>query len=116
MSEPLERAEELFAGFEAELRVELPAGADIFDAHTHLGDDIDGMAGRFEELEATMDRYGITRCNIFCLDEPDRHPGFRAGNDRTLEFAARSNGRMIPYVRLDLAEDPIEEAERWHDA
>ena len=115
MSEPLERAEELFAGFEAELRAELPAGADIFDAHTHLGDDIDGMAGRFEELEAMMDRYGISRCNIFCLDEPDRHPGFRAGNDRTLEFAARSNGRMIPYVRLDLTEDPIDEAKRCLD-
>ena len=115
MSEPLERAEELFAGFEAELRAELPAGTDIFDAHTHLGDDIDGMAGRFEELEAMMDKYGISRCNIFCLDEPDRHPGFRAGNDRTLEFAARSNGRMIPYVRLDLTEDPIDEARRCLD-
>ena len=115
MSQQLERAEELFAGFEAELRAELPAGADIFDAHTHLGDDIDGMAGRFEELEATMDKYGISRCNIFCLDEPDRHPGFRAGNDRTLEAAARSNGRMIPYVRLDLTEDPIDEAKRCLD-
>ena len=115
MSQQLERAEELFAGFEAELRAELPAGADIFDAHTHLGDDIDGMAGRFEELEATMDKYGISRCNIFCLDEPDRHPGFRAGNDRTLEAAARSNGRMIPYVRLDLTEDPIDEANRCLD-
>ena len=88
MSEPLERAQELFAGFEAELRAELPAGADIFDAHTHLGDDIDGMRGRYEELVAIMDRYGISRCNVFCLDEPDRHPAFRAGNDRTLEAAA----------------------------
>jgi predicted TIM-barrel fold metal-dependent hydrolase len=115
VSEPLERARELFAVFEAELRGELPAGADIFDAHTHLGDDIDGMNGRYEELEAVMDRYGISRCNIFCLDEPDRHPGFRAGNDRTLEFAARSNGRMIPFTRLDLTEDPIAEAKRCLD-
>ena len=115
MSEPLERARELFSAFEAQLRGELPAGADIFDAHTHVGDDIDGMSGRYEELVAVMDRYGISRCNIFCLDEPDRHPGFRAGNDRTLECAARSNGRMIPYVRLDLTEEPIEEAKRCLD-
>jgi predicted TIM-barrel fold metal-dependent hydrolase len=115
VSEPFERATELFAGFETELRAELPAGADIFDAHTHLGDDIDGMTGRLDELEAIMDRYGISRCNVFCLDEPDRHPGFRAGNDRTLEFAGRSSGRMIPYVRLDLTEAPIEEAERCLD-
>ena len=115
MSEPLERAQKLFAAFEAELRAELPAGVDIFDAHTHLGDDIDGMSGRYDELVGVMDRYGVSRCNVFCLDEPDRHPGFRAGNDRTLEFAARSDGRMIPYVRLDLTEDPIEEAKRCLD-
>ncbi|HEY2541593.1 MAG TPA: amidohydrolase family protein, partial [Gaiellaceae bacterium] len=57
----------------------------------------------------------ISRCNVFCLDEPDRHPGFRAGNDRTLAFAERSQGRMIPFVRLDLSEDPIGEAERCLD-
>src|SRR5438874_5857701 len=110
--EPLERARELFSEFEAQLRTEMPAGADVFDAHTHLGTDIDGMVGRYEELEAMLDRYGISRCNVFCLDEPDRHPGFRAGNDRTLAFAERSQGRMIPYVRLDLTEEPIAEAER----
>jgi hypothetical protein len=52
---------------------------------------------------------------MFCMDEPDRHPGFRAPNDRTLEHAARSKGRFIPFVRLDLAEDPIGEAERCLD-
>ncbi len=113
--EPLERARELFAAFEVELRAEMPAGVDVFDAHTHLGTDIDGSVGRFEQLEETLDRYGISRCFFFCLDEPDRHPGFRAGNDRTLAFAERSQGRMIPFVRLDLAEDPIGEAERCLD-
>jgi predicted TIM-barrel fold metal-dependent hydrolase len=113
--EPLERARELFSAFEAQLRTEMPAGAGVFDAHTHLGNDIDGMVGRYEELEAMLDRYGVSRCNVFCLDEPDRHPGFRAGNDRTLAFGERSQGRMIPFVRLDLSEDPIAEAERCLD-
>jgi predicted TIM-barrel fold metal-dependent hydrolase len=113
--EPLERARELFDAFEAQLHAEMPAGVDVFDAHTHLGTDIDGMIGRYEELEAMLDRYGISRCFVFCLDEPDRHPGFRAGNDRTLAFAERSQGRMIPFVRLDLGEDPIAEAERCLD-
>jgi predicted TIM-barrel fold metal-dependent hydrolase len=81
----------------------------------HLGNDIDGMIGRYEELLETMDRFGVSRCNMFCLDEPDRHPGFRAGNDRTLEFAERSAGRLVPFVRLDLSEEPIAEAERCLD-
>jgi uncharacterized protein len=115
MSDPLERAHELFAGFEALVRTELPAGADIFDAHTHLGTDIDGMVGRYDELEEVMARYGVSRANFFCLDEPDRVPAFRAGNDRTLAFAERSQGRLIPYVRLDLGDSPIEEAKRCLD-
>src|SRR5437588_10767622 len=49
------------------------------------------------------------------MDEPDRHPAFRAPNDRTLEQARRSGGRLIPFVRLDLGEDPIEEATRCLD-
>jgi uncharacterized protein len=113
--EPLERARELFDVFEGQLRAEMPAGVDVFDAHVHLGTDIDGMVGRYDELAAMLDRFGISRCFMFCLDEPDRHPGFRAGNDRTLEFAERSHGRMIPFVRLDLAEGPNDEAERCLD-
>jgi hypothetical protein len=63
-----------------------------------------------------MARYGISRAFVFCLDEPDRHPGFSAANDRTLAFAERSNGRLIPFLRLDLNESPLEEARRCLDA
>ena len=115
MDDALQRAQKLMAQWDDELRKELPEGAEIFDAHTHLGTDIDGMVGIYEDLERGMDKYGISRCFMFCLDEPDRHPGFQAGNDRTLAFAQRSNGRMIPFARLDLAEDPIGEATRMLD-
>jgi uncharacterized protein len=111
----LERAGQIAASWEERVRADLPGDLDIFDVHTHLGTDIDGMLGHLEELIGVMDRYGISRANMFCLDEPDRHPGFRAGNDRTLEFAARSNGRLIPFVRLALDEGPIEEAKRCLD-
>jgi predicted TIM-barrel fold metal-dependent hydrolase len=113
--EALERARQVAATWDERLRADLPADLDIFDAHTHLGTDIDGMVGRSEELLAGMDRYGFSRAFVFCLDEPDRHPGFRAGNDRTLDFAARSEGRLIPFVRLALDEGPIEEARRCLD-
>lgn len=115
MEDALQRAQELLALYEGELRGELPADADIYDAHVHLGDDIDGMAGRFDELMTGMERYGVSRANMFCLDEPDRHPGFRAANDRTLAFAERSNGRLVPFARLDLTEEPLEEARRSLD-
>jgi predicted TIM-barrel fold metal-dependent hydrolase len=110
------RALELVEQWHRELRALLPADADIFDAHLHLGHDIDGMVGDYDQLVELMDSYGISRAFMFCLDEPDRHPSFTAANDRTLAFAERSNGRLIPFVRLDLNESPIEEARRCLDA
>jgi uncharacterized protein len=112
----LERAQALIAGYDQELARELPVGAEIFDAHVHLGNDIDGFSGVYEDLERINDHYGISRAFMFCMDETDRHPAFRAANDRTLAFAERSGGRLIPFVRLDLAEEPIEEATRALDS
>jgi len=115
VDDPLQRAQNLMAQWDDELRRELPEGADIFDAHTHLGTDIDGMVGIYDDLVRGMDKYGMSHAFMFCLDEPDRHPSFRAGNDRTLVFAERSGGKLIPFVRLDLSEDPIDEAKRCLD-
>jgi predicted TIM-barrel fold metal-dependent hydrolase len=113
--EPIERAQQLLQTYSDELRELVPAGAPVFDAHVHLGTDIDGFVGIQDELHSIMDRFGIQRAFMFCLDEPDRHPAFRAANDRTLASAERSEGRLVPFVRLDLAEGPVEEAERCLD-
>jgi uncharacterized protein len=111
----LQKAQAVIASYDEELTRELPKGAEIFDAHVHLGNDIDGMAGLYEDLERVTDRYGISRCFMFCMDEHDRHPAFKAANDRTLAHAKRSGGRLIPFVRLDLGERPIVEATRCLD-
>jgi uncharacterized protein len=115
VDEPLSRAQELLASYDDELRRLLPEDAEIFDAHVHLGNDIDGFSGQYEELERVMDTYGMSQAFMFCMDEPDREPAFRAPNDRTLDFAERSGGRLIPFVRLDMNESPIEEATRCLD-
>jgi uncharacterized protein len=113
--EAVDRALELSDFWEGELASELPAGAEIFDAHTHVGDDIDGMRGRGDELVSIMERHGIAAAFTFCMDEPDRHPAFTAANNRTLATAEAFPGRLIPFVRLDLAETPVEEAKRCLD-
>jgi predicted TIM-barrel fold metal-dependent hydrolase len=112
----MSRAQQLVARYDDEVARLLPSQAEIFDAHLHLGHDIDGMVGDYDQLIEVMDRYGVGRAFMFCLDEPDRHPAFSAANDRTLAFAERSNGRLFPFVRLDLNESPLEEAQRCLDA
>jgi predicted TIM-barrel fold metal-dependent hydrolase len=115
VDEPLSRAQQLLASYDDELRRLTPEGAELFDAHLHLGHDIDGTSGQYEELERIMDAYGISKAFMFCMDEPDREPAFRAPNDRTLAYAERSGGRLIPFVRLDMNASPIEEAVRCLD-
>ncbi len=110
-----ERARALVDTYDAAVRAELPEGVRLFDAHTHLGDDIDGMHGRYEELDRVLDRYGFEGAFVFCLDEPDREPAFCVPNDRTLAHAERSGGKLIPFVRLDLTQRPLEEAVRALD-
>ena len=108
----LERAQAVFASFDALVRADLPSDPLLFDAHTHLGDDIDGIRGRPEELVAMLGAYGFSGAFTFCLDEPDRRPAFRAANDRTLAYAAAVGPLLVPFVRLDLEDDPIGEATR----
>ncbi len=111
----LERARSVVDAWDEELGRELPEGAFLFDAHTHLGLDIDGMVGSYDELTATLDRYGFSAAFMFCLDERDREPAFTVPNDRTLAHANRSDGKLIPFARLDLTAQPLEEARRCLD-
>lgn len=115
MEEVIARARSLVALYEDEVRSLVPAGTELFDAHVHVGRDIDGFTAPYEELVSFLHRYGVVRAFAFCMDEPDREPAFRAPNDRTLEAAERSQGLLVPFVRLDLAQDPIEEARRCLD-
>ena len=110
-----EHAQALVAEWDADLRVELPEHARLVDVHTHLGHDIDGTSGRYEELTGVLDRYGFETAFVFCMDEHDREPAFTVPNDRTLSHAERSRGRLVPFVRLDLTARPIEEARRCLD-
>jgi uncharacterized protein len=115
VEELLARARALVATYDEELSSLLPADAEIFDAHVHVGRDIDGFVAPYDELVAFLGRYRVQRAFAFCMDEPDREPGFRAPNDRTLAAAERSEGLLIPFARLDLGHEPIEEARRCLD-
>ena len=111
----LERARAVVDAYGDVMRSEVPEGTLLFDAHTHIGNDIDGMVSSYDELIGLLDRYGFAQANVFCMDEHDREPAFTTPNDRTLAHAERAQGRLVPYVRLDLTTRPLEEARRCLD-
>jgi predicted TIM-barrel fold metal-dependent hydrolase len=89
-----------------------PAGAEVFDAHTHLGLDEDGRSLDLQTLLSQLDDGGARRACVFPLHDPERRPSYRVPNDRVLGWAGESEGRLIPFCRLDPAEAPVAEGMR----
>src|ERR1700712_2581367 len=91
----------------------LPSDAVVIDAHAHLGADEDGQSLDLASLIGFLDDVrGDARACAFAFHDPERDPAYRIPNDRVLAWAAESGGRVIPYCRLDPADDALAEAER----
>jgi predicted TIM-barrel fold metal-dependent hydrolase len=103
---------EALAPFIAEGERLRPAGGEVFDAHTHLGLDEDGRSLDLPTLLSQLDAAGARRACVFPLHDPERKPSYSLPNDRVLGWAGESDGRLIPFCRLDPAEAPVAEGER----
>lgn len=100
------------APFLAETQRLRPPGAEVIDAHTHLGLDEDGRSLALDQLLAQLDQAGAQRACVFPLHDPERRPAYRVPNDRVIAWAGESDGRLTPFCRLDPSDDPIAEGER----
>src|SRR5690349_24858801 len=63
-----------------------------------------------------LDDAQARRACVFPLHDPERQPAYRLPNDRVLAWAAETDGRLLPFCRLDPAEEPVAESERCLEA
>ena len=81
----------------------------LVDAHTHIGsNDPDGarLSGeQLVEILTPLDARGV----VFPMHEPG---GYREANDLILDEAGRSDGRLVPFCRLDPNDGAVAEASR----
>jgi uncharacterized protein len=89
-----------------------PANCEVIDAHTHLGLDEDGRSLTLEQLLGQLDAAEARRACVFPLHDPERKPAYSLPNDRVMAWTGESDGRLVPFARLDPAEGPLAEAER----
>jgi hypothetical protein len=81
----------------------------LFDVHTHIGaDDPDGYSCTPERLQEGLGMVG-GRGVVFAMHEPGGYP---PANDRVLAAADASEGRLVPFCRVDPRRDAVKEAER----
>jgi uncharacterized protein len=85
------------------------SGAGLFDAHTHLGrNDPEGWSCADDELIEALTLIEA-RAVVFPLME---RTGYEEANDAVLAAAARTEGRLLPFCRLDPRGNPVSELER----
>ncbi|HEY1591937.1 MAG TPA: amidohydrolase family protein [Solirubrobacteraceae bacterium] len=96
-----------------ELALEQVPAIEVFDAHTHIGqNDPDGMHQTAEELLAGLQLAGARGAFVFPMHEPDGYP---RANDEVIQDARESDGRLVPFCRVNPHENPVPEAERCLD-
>jgi uncharacterized protein len=85
-------------------------GVELFDAHTHLGqNDPDGMKQSPAELLEGLRLAGARGAFVFPMHEPDGYP---AANDAVIRAAVESDGLLVPFCRVNPHEGAVAEAER----
>jgi predicted TIM-barrel fold metal-dependent hydrolase len=93
-----------------ELMHEQVPGLELFDAHTHLGqNDPDGMKQKPEELLAMLAAADARGAFVFPMHEPDGYP---PANDMVLEAARQSDGLLVPFCRVKPGDGALVEAQR----
>ena len=82
-----------------ELMREQVPGIELFDAHTHLGqNDPDGMSQTPERLLETLSAAHARGAFVFPMHEPDGYP---AANDMVIAAAATAGHGLTPFCRVD---------------
>lgn len=84
-------------------------GAELFDAHVHIGiNDPSALLATEEEALAALAAFD-SRALVFALKEPG---GYRQANERMAQLAGEHPDRLASLVRLDPDAGALEEAER----
>ena len=83
----------------AALMLEQTPGLELFDAHTHLGqNDPDGMSQTPNELLAALRTASARGAFVFPMHEP---AGYPPANDMVIAAAAGADGLLTPFCRVN---------------
>ena len=94
------------------VREKIPAGTQVFDAHTHIGEDMDGRTMTATGMKARMDAAGVSRSIIFPLNDPNARDDYSGPNDLIWAAYEEHPGSFVPFFRLNPHKDYDAEFDR----
>ena len=90
----------------------IPSGTEIFDAHAHIGIDVDGRAMTAEGMRGRMEAAGVVRSIVFPLNDPNALDDFSGPNDVVWDAYEKFPEFFVPFFRLNPHRDYEREFER----
>ena len=79
----------------------IPVGTQVFDAHTHVGMDIDGRAMTAAGLKARMEAANVHKSVIFPLNDPNARDDFSGPNEVVWAAYEEYPDSFVPFFRLN---------------
>jgi uncharacterized protein len=79
----------------------IPAGVEVFDAHAHIGVDIDGRTMTAAGMKAQMEAAGTVRSIVFPLNDPNALHDYSGPNDVVWSAYEEYPETFVPFFRLN---------------
>jgi uncharacterized protein len=100
------------AGVWGWVRDKLPQGGGVFDAHAHIGVDMDGRTMTAEGMRERMLAAGVAKSIVFPLNDPNARDDYSGPNDVIWKAHEDHPGLFVPFFRLNPHLDYEKEFER----
>lgn len=83
------------------VRKKIPDGVQVFDAHAHIGVDVDGRAMTAAGMKARLEAANVSRSIVFPLNDPNAHDDFSGPNDIIRSAHEEFPNIFVPFFRLN---------------
>jgi predicted TIM-barrel fold metal-dependent hydrolase len=79
----------------------IPAGVEVFDAHAHIGVDVDGRIMTAEGMRGRMEAAGVEKSIVFPLNDPNARDDYSGPNDVVWIAYEEHPSSFVPFFRLN---------------
>ncbi|MDQ3862810.1 MAG: amidohydrolase family protein [Actinomycetota bacterium] len=83
------------------VKAKIPAGVEVFDAHSHIGIDIDGRTMTAYGMRERMQAAGVKKSIVFPLNDPNARDDYSGPNDVVWNAYEEHSSSFVPFFRLN---------------